>query len=235
MEEVKLDVQVRSQIGTQGAKAVRQNEDMIPGVVYGGNKKPTNVKFDRRTYEKIRRIHHGEVVFHLNVLEGEKKARDYSAIVKEEQHDFVRGTVIHVDFKRISLKEKIEVKVPLTADGEPAGVKKQGGSLDHALWELDIVCLPTDIPEAIHIDVSSLEIGDSIHVKDVVLPQGVVTHHDPEAMVFSVVPPMKEQEAAPSEVDEDAEPEVIKKEKGEDQEAPETQEEKPAEEAEKSE
>ena len=214
MEEVKLEVQIRDQLGSQKVKAVRQKEDMVPGVVYGGGKGPTTIKFDCRTYEKIRRQHHGEIVFHLNVLKGEKKLRDYSAVVKEEQHGFVSGKVVHVDFKRISLKEKIEVKVPLVAQGEAVGVKRDGGSLDHVLWELDAVCLPTDIPEEIYIDVSAMEIGDSIHVSDIVLPQGIVTNHDPEAMVFSVVPPMKEEE--PVEVDEDAEPEVIKKEKAED-------------------
>lgn len=213
MEEVKIDVQIRSEIGSQKVKTVRREEDMVPGIVYGGGKGPTTIKFDCRTYEKIRRQHHGEIVFHLNVMEGKKKLRDYSAIVKEEQHDFVSDKVTHVDFKRISLKEEIEVKVPLVAKGEAVGVKKDGGSLDHVLWELDVVCLPTNIPEEIYIDVSALEIGDSIHVKDIQMPQGVVTHHDLEAMVFSVVPSMKEEE--PVEVDEDAEPEVIKKEKAE--------------------
>ena len=216
MEEVKIDVKIRTQIGSQEVKTVRQNEDMIPGVVYGGGKEPTTIKFDRRTYEKIRRAHHGEIVFHLNVLEGEKKLRDYSAIVKEEQQHCVSGIVTHVDFKRISLKEPIEVKIPLVANGEAVGVKNDGGSLDHALWELDVVCLPTDILGEIRIDVSALEIGDSIHVADIKLPQGLETKHDPEAIVFSVVPPMKEEEVV--EVDADAEPEVIKKEKGADKE-----------------
>jgi len=209
MEEVKLDVQIRSQIGRQKVKTVREDEDMIPAIVYGLDKDPTPVKFDRRTYEKIRRQHHGEIVFHLNVLEGEKKLRDYSAVVKEEQAEVVSGRIMHVDFKRISLKDKIEVRVPLTATGDPVGVKKDGGSLDHVLWELDVVCLPTNIPEEIKVDVSALGVGDSIHVKDIVLPEGLITKHDPEATVFLVVPPMKDEE--PAEIEEGAEPEVIKK------------------------
>jgi len=210
---VKLDAQLREEIGSQKVKVVLREQDMIPGIIYGGKKPPTVIKIDRRSYEKIRREHHGEVVFHLNILEGEKKLRDYSAVVKEEQHDFVTHQIVHVDFKRISLKEKIEVRIPLAAKGEPIGVKKEGGSLDHVLWELDAVCLPTDIPEEIKIDVSALNIGDSIHVKDIQLPEGVVTKHDPEAMIFSVVPPMREEE--PVEADEDVEPELIKKEKEE--------------------
>lgn len=207
MEEVKLDVQTRSQIGSRKVKTVRQ-ADCVPGIVYGGTRKETPIKMDRRAYERIRRLHHGEgVVFHLNVLEGEKKLRDYSAIIKEEQLNPVTDQVVHVDFKRISLKEQIEVKVSVVAKGEAIGAKRDGGSVDHVLWELSVVCLPTQIPPQLEIDVSEMEIGSSIHVKDIVLPEGVVTKHDPEAIVLSVVPPMKEEII--EQPAEEAEPEVI--------------------------
>ncbi|HSV43747.1 MAG TPA: 50S ribosomal protein L25, partial [Candidatus Bathyarchaeia archaeon] len=127
------------------------------------------------------------------------------------QHDCVTDQVIHVDFKRISLTEKVKVSVPLIPKGDPIGVKQGGGSLDHILWELDIICLPMDIPEGIEVDVSHLQVNESIHLKDVVLPKGVETKHDVEAIVFSVAPPMKEE--APVEVPAGAEPEVIQKEK----------------------
>ena len=109
MEEIKLDVQIRSQFNKRGAKEVRR-EDMIPGIVYGGNKTPTAIKFDRGSYEKIRRQHQGEVVFHIKVLEEKKALRDYSAIVKEEQHHAVSDQILHVDFKRISLKERLKLR-----------------------------------------------------------------------------------------------------------------------------
>jgi len=213
MEEVKLDIQIRHEIGSQKAKAVRE-QGMIPGVVYGAGKEAGAIKIDRRTFEKIRREHHGEVVFHLNVLDGEKKVYDCSAVVKEEQHDCVTGHPVHVDFKRISLKDKIEVNVPVAAKGTPVGVKKGGGSLEHILWELDVICLPMDIPEEIVVDVSALEVGDSLHVKDIILPKGVVTEHNPDVIVFSVVTHKAEAEETP--VDESTEPEVIKKEKAAD-------------------
>lgn len=211
MEEVKLDIQIRSEIGSQRVKSVRREQGMIPGVVYGEGKEPTIVKVNRRAFEKIRREHHGEVVFHLNVMEGEKKLRDYSAVVKEEQRDCVTGVPIHVDFQRISLTDSIEVKVPVAAKGTPVGVKKGGGSLEHILWELDIVCLPMNIPEEILVDVSALEVGQVIHVRDIILPAGVVTHHEPETIVFSVVAQRGEAEEESAEGS--AEPEVIKKEK----------------------
>lgn len=209
MDEIKLDVQIRNQIGSRKIKAIRK-ENYVPAIVYGGKKRgPTSIKVDRRAYEHVMRLHQGQsVVFHLNVLEGEKKLRDYSAIVKEEQHDPVSDNLLHIDFHRISLTEEIEVKVSVSTKGEAVGVKEGGGSLDHALWELDIVCLPTNIPEKIEIDVSGLNIGDAIHIKDIVLPEGVVTKHDPEAILASVVPPMKEVEV-PVEGEEEGEPEVI--------------------------
>jgi len=226
MEEIKLDVQVREEIGSRQLKVVR-GEDMIPGIVYGGGKKNTVVKIDRRTFERIRRQHEGEsIILHLNVLEGEKKLRDYSVIVTEEQHNPVSEDIMHIDFKRISLKEEIEVKVPVKTLGEPIGVKQGGGSVDHHLWELDVICLPTDMPERIDIDVSELEIGQAVHVKDLPLPEGVKTNHDPEDIVASVVPPMKEEEEVPVE-DEDAEPEVIgEKKEGKEEEAPAAEEKK---------
>ncbi|MEW5894278.1 MAG: 50S ribosomal protein L25 [Candidatus Omnitrophota bacterium] len=213
MEEVKLEVQVRNEVGSQKIKAVRRNEDMIPGIVYGGGDGASVIKFDRRTYEKARRLHHGEILFHINIMKGKEKAQDYSAVVKEEQRDFVTGNVIHVDFKRISLKEKIEVNVPLVPSGTPIGVKNSGGALEHNLWELDITCLPTDIPEEIRVDVSALNIGDVLHVKDIQLPAGVVTEHDPETVVFSVAAPMRVEEV--TEAPASTEPELIKKAKPE--------------------
>ncbi len=214
MKEVKLDVQIRPEIGRQQVKVVRHEQAMIPAIVYGQGKEAIAVKIDRRTYEKIRREHHGEVVFHLDILDGEKKQQDCSAVVKEEQHDCITGQPIHVDFKQISLTEKITVKVPVVAKGDPVGVKKGGGSLEHILWELDILCLPMDIPEEIAVDVSALEIGQSLHVRDIILPQGVVTEHDGEVIVFSVVA-LREEQELPAEPQGAAEPEVIKKEKPE--------------------
>ncbi len=210
MEQIDLDVLVRQEVGTAKAKAIRR-ENLVPGIVYGGKQKPTAVKVSRKAYERIRREYHGQnVIFRLNVFEGDKKVRDYAALVKEEQHHPVSDQVIHIDFNRISLTDKITIKVAITAKGDAIGVKRDGGSLEHVLWELDIICLPTQIPHHLEVDVSKLEIGDSVHVKDVVLPEGVSTKHDLEAMVMTVVPPMKEEVASEAPA---AELEVIKEKK----------------------
>ena len=214
MEEIKLDVQIRSEIGTRKVKSVK-NQDMIPGIVYGGKEKDTiPVKVDRRIYERIRRQHQGQSsIFHLHVLKGEKKICDYSTIVKEEQFDPVSDRLLHIDFNRISLTDEIEVDVQVEAVGEAIGVKNDGGSLDHTIWSLDIVCVASSIPEKIKVDVSNLHIGEAVYVKDVVLPEGVRTKHDPDAIVMSVLPPMKEEEETPGDLGDSIEPEVIKEKK----------------------
>ncbi len=208
MEEIKLDVQLRN-----GKQKIKSKEDIFPAILYGGKMESMPIKVDRRVYAKITRLLKGQnVIFHLNVLEGDKKIKDFSAIIKEEQLDPVSERLLHIDFQRISLTEEIEVKVPITTKGDAVGVKKDGGSLDHALWELDVICLPTNIPAKIEIEVSHLKIGDAIHVKDLILPQGVKTKHNLESIVVSVVPPMK-AEVTPAEGTVITEPEVLKEKK----------------------
>jgi len=216
MEEIKLDVQVRTakEIGTGKSKGLRNNR-FVPAVVYGGTQKPTTIKLNQRDYGQIMRKHKGEtVLFHLNVFEGDKKLKDYTVILKEEQIHPVTDDLMHVDFKRISLKEEIEVKVHIALKGDAVGVKKDGGVLEQILWELDIICLPTNIPKSIDVDISPLHIGQSIHVKELILPQGVKTKHDPESVVVAVVAPKAEEEVV---VEGDAltEPEVLKEKKPE--------------------
>lgn len=215
MEEIKLDVQVRKQVGSRKVKKLKKDH-FIPAVVYGGRQDSSSVQVDRKTFERIARLHRAEnVIYHLHLLDGDKKLKDYSAITKEVQHDPVTECIVHIDFNRISLTEKIEVKVAIEAKGDPIGVKQDGGSLEHVLWELTVVCLPTQIPQGIEVDVSQLKIQESIQVKDLILPSGVMIKNDPEAIVLTVAPPMKElkpediQAAAPAEV------EVIKEKKKE--------------------
>lgn len=214
MEEIKLDVQLRNQVGSRKIKSIRR-ENAVPAIVYGGETKPTSIKVDRSNYERIMRHHHGQsVIFRLNVMDGEKKLRDYSVIVKEEQHNPVSDQLVHIDFNRISLTKELEVKVPIETKGDPVGVKRDGGSLEHILWELSVICLPTKIPQKIVVEVGHLAIGDAVHVKDISLPEGVRTKQDPDTILVSVIPPMKEEAMAPAEGG-PTEPEVLKEKKPE--------------------
>jgi large subunit ribosomal protein L25 len=204
-----LNVQIRKELGKEKAKKIRA-ADNVPGIVYGGDAEPTPITMDRRNFERIMRDHRGQsVLFHLEVMEGEKKLREDSVILKDEQFHPVSEKVAHVDFQRVNLNEEIEVVVPVEAKGEAVGVKA-GGTLEHMLWELDVVCLPLNIPEKIVVDVSNLNVNDYVLVKDIKLPEGVKTEHDPEATVFVVVHSMKEEAVAATE-GESEEPEVIKK------------------------
>jgi len=229
MEEIQLSVKTRNQFGKEKIKKLR-NHDLIPGVIYGGKRKSTPIEVDRKILERIRRQHHGEIVFALEVLDGDKKSSRCHAMVREEQHHPTSDKIMHVDFIRISLTEKIEAHVPIEVKGEPVGVKKDGGSLEHIIWELSVTCLPTQIPEKIVVDVTPLEIDQVIHVRDIVLPEGVVANQEPDAIVLSVTPPHREEIPEPT-AEEPGEPELIKEkkaEKAEEEEAAES-ESKPAE------
>lgn len=213
MEEIQLEVQIRT---TQGSRKVNEmrRQGLIPGIVYGGKQKPTVIELDGRTYSKIMRQHRGEMVlFHLNVKDGDKKLRDYAAVIKEEQIHPVSDDVIHIDFNRISLTDEIEVKVPVLLKGDAAGVK-QNGILQQSLFELDVMCLPTHIPGHIDIDVSALNIGDMLHVSDIKLSDNVKTKHDLKAVVCTVVAPKKEETESAAEAG-PTEPEVTKEKKKE--------------------
>ncbi len=231
MDEIQLSVQARNQFRKQAVKKLR-GQDFIPGIIYGGRHKTTPIQVQRRIYEQIRRHHHGEIVFSLEVNDGDKKKPSHChAMVREEQHHPTSDRILHVDFIRISLTEKIEAHVPIEIKGEAVGVKRDGGSLDQIIWELSVTCLPTQIPEKVVVDVTSLEIDQAIHIRDVVLPEGVVANQESDEIVVAVKPPHREEILETTEGEEQAEPEVIKEkkaEKAEEEEAPEAQS-KPAE------
>jgi len=213
MEEIPLEVQTRNVLKKQKVKSLRR-ENLIPGVLYGGKRKPVTIQVDRKLFERIRRQHHGEIVFSLSVHDGGKSPARYHAMVREEQHHPVTDKILHVDFIRISLTEKIEAHVPIEAKGEAVGVKRDGGSLEHLLWEMTVSCLPTNIPQKIQVDISGLEINQVIHIKDIQLPEGVVAQHEPDVIVLSVVPPHREEITPAAEAEEGpGEPEVIKEKK----------------------
>lgn len=216
MEQIQLDVQLRKKTGTSQVRKIRR-ENFIPAVVYGAGQDPAAIQADRKIYERIARQHQGQnVIFHLNVLDGAKKLSDYPAIVRDVQLHPVHEQILHIDFHRIDLTKEINVKVAITTRGEAIGVKRDSGTLEHHLWELEVICLPTNIPHHIEVDITNLGIHDAIHVKDIKLPAGVRTEQDPDSSVVSVAGSTQEikpeeQGAAPAEV------EVIKEKKKEEE------------------
>jgi large subunit ribosomal protein L25 len=138
------------------------------------------------------------------------------AIIQEVQHHPVTGRVLHVDFHGVSANEEIESSVPVEVIGEAIGVKSYGGILEQSLRALTISCLPSNLPEFINVDVSALNIGDTLHVKDIVLPAGVTAVEEAERTVFHVTEPKVIVEEAPVAAEAAAAagtPEVIKEKK----------------------
>ncbi|MBL7197399.1 MAG: 50S ribosomal protein L25 [Candidatus Omnitrophica bacterium] len=210
MEQIELNFQTReeNEIGKQGTNRLR-GQGFIPAIIYSAGEKSVAIKLDKKELKKID-ISRESIVLNLVSEKGKK-----TVLIKEVQHHPVSDAVLHIDFNHISLHEKIEVKVPVVIKGEAPGVKVDGGVLEHLLWEVEVECLPTNIPEKFEADVSGFNIGDFVYIKDLSPPSGVKIINDPETAVISVAPPRKEEvkEEAVEEVKE--EPELIRKEKKE--------------------
>lgn len=188
-------------------------DGMIPAVLYGPGRDPLPVAIDRHDFELFIAHHSaGSSVVDLTV-EGQKKA--IPAMIREVQRSVVRGTVQHIDFIEISMNKAVHAVVPLHLVNDPEGVKA-GGVLTTNIHELNVEAKPADLPEVIEADVAALEVGDSLHVSDVVAPTGVTILDDPEAIVASVQAPRVEVEEVAGE-EEMAEPEVIGKAEAEEE------------------
>jgi large subunit ribosomal protein L25 len=195
MKAVALTAYARTQGRRAGAKKLRE-AGRIPAVIYGRQAKPQNLEVDGRTLHDL--LHHAASENLLIDLAVEKDARPQRlALVQEVQHHALSGKVLHVDFHEISESEKVTIMVPIEPVGEAVGVKTGGGVLEHVLFKVKVRCLPKDLPEALHVDVSSLEIGKSIHIGEITAPEGVEILGDKKIPVLSVAAPItEEQEAA---------------------------------------
>ena len=213
MEEIFLDVELREELGKAKVKDLRE-KGFMPAVVYAAGKAPQSIKVLRSDFLHLLHQYRLEsTVINLKIKDN-KKEKARTCLVKEIQYDPVGGDVVHIDFNEISLTKSIKVNVPVVTKGEPIGVKQEGGSLEHILWEIEIECLPTDIPKEIEVDVSQLKMGEAIHIKDINFPPKVKVLNSPEAIVVSVAAPIKEEVVAPPVEGEVAqEPEVIKEKK----------------------
>ena len=225
--EQKLKVAKRTLHGRRPIKGLRR-EGLIPAVVYGRDMKPLSLTVNHRELTRVLHSKMGEHALVKLQLEG-TASWEKPALVHEVQHDPVAGHIVHVDFHAIVLTEQLKVNVPVLLKGEAAGVKEDDGVMEQFLREVEVECLPTDIPEHIEFDVSALRIGDTVHVKQLTAPSNVTIIADPEGAIASIQAPRKEVEPVP-EAAESAEPEVIteKKEEGEDGAAPEKKGEEPA-------
>jgi len=212
-KQVKLAVERRDAIGRAAVRKLKAR-GVVPAVVYGGKEKPEPLQVLRRDVSVMLSHASGENILVELEIAGENATR--TALVQEVQHSPVGGDVLHIDFHAVSMDEKIEADVPLEPVGTANGVKNFGGLLEQSLRALTVSCLPRDLPDKITVDVSNLNIGDSIHVRDIKLPNGVAAKVQPELTVFSVLAPIVEEEPVVPEAEAAAAgPEVIKEKKEE--------------------
>jgi large subunit ribosomal protein L25 len=200
-ESVKLDIQARQGSGTLAATRLRK-QGLLPAVVYGHKQATVPVALSHDEF--VSALRHGARLVELNT-DGSAEA----ALIQDVQWDHLGKDVLHVDFRRVSKDERVVVSVPLHLRGIAPGVSG-GGILDQPLHVLNVECLVTAVPEAVRVNIVELQIGSSIKVKDLHLPEGVKAMNDPEAIVVQVNAP-KVEAAAPAAAPaaESAEPEVI--------------------------
>lgn len=218
MEKVILKAQVRTLTGKKVAKDLR-NQGIIPANVYKGSKGALSLQVAKNELRSALDTKAGEnVIITLKISgapEGEGAAKDRTVLIKEIQREPIKDEILHVDFNEISLTEMLKVNVPLASKGEPVGVKVDGGVLEHIMWELQVECLPADIPEKIEVDVSNLKIGDSVFVKQVAAPEGVKILNDGELIVMGVKAKKVEAPKEEAAIEGAEEPELIRKKKAE--------------------
>lgn len=195
MGENNLQAESRPNTGKGVARKLRA-AGMIPGVIYGAKSDSRPISVDPRSLE---RVLHASGSGMNTLIDLAVDGSDSVVLVKELQRDPIRGAYLHADFYEVDLTKPIEVMVPIHFMGRARGVEF-GGIVDHPVRELDILCLPHVIPDSIEVDISELEIGDSLHVRDLVVPEGVTVLSDPELSIANVETPAVEEEPVVADV-----------------------------------
>ncbi len=219
MKTVDLEVKERRSAGSAEARRMRRS-GMVPGVFYGAGRDSIPLSVEAAALKRALGRERGNVIVNLNFAD---RGETHAAILKDYQSDPLGRGLLHVDFLEVRMDRPIEATVPIGLTGTAAGVR-EGGVMDQTLREVQVRCLPADIPQVIEYDVDVMEIGDSIRVSDLQPPEGVEILDDGEAAVASVLPPtiLKEE---PTEAELEAEAEEAEEAAAEGEEAPEAEEE----------
>jgi large subunit ribosomal protein L25 len=190
MKQVILNAIKREKTGKEICKKLRK-QGLIPAIVYGPHFQPLPIAVKSSELESALIKHKGEtILFNLQLANGEPSK--IQAILKDYQTHPVTDKIIHIDFLAIHEKETITIDVPLEFIGKPVGISK-GGILEILLHELTIECLPSEIPDKITVDISNLDIGDVLHVKDIKVPKGIKVVDNPEETVATILTEAKEE------------------------------------------
>lgn len=208
---IEIEVERREVIGKKARRATAEI-GMIPGIVYGGEREPVPISVDPKKIIQILRSEKGANSILLFSLKGTGSQRH--VMIKDFQIDPVSNDLIHADFTRILMDKKVRVKVPIVYDGVAFGVKNESGLVDVIMREVEVECLPTDIPDRIHVDLTPLKVGDSVKIQDLTAGKNVqILAEDSRLPVVQVEAPRVEVEKAEEQVAEEGaqEPEVIGK------------------------
>lgn len=205
---VTLEATRREERGKNASRRLRA-QGLIPVTIYGGGQDAASTVIVKREFAALLRHYGRNKVFTLKFDGGSTPVK-----IAALQLDPIRGSLLHADLMRISLTEKTTFELPVKTVGEAEGVKTFEGILDLVTKTLEVRCLPTDLPEAIEVDVTALGIGDHLYVKDLQISDKIEVLTEPDKVIVTVIAPRIEEEAAPAEGT-SAEPEVIKKGKTE--------------------
>lgn len=186
-EAIKLAARLRQEV-------IGDKKETIPAVMYGSGVENTSLSVNRNEFERVFAQSGESGLISLQIQDGQ----DYPVIVKDYQLDPVKQRIIHIDFYKVNMNEKVTAEVALEFVGDAPAVKTYGGIVVHNFDALEIECLPSDLMQKVEIDISTLEnIGDAIHVADIKLPQGVVFKHESTDIVVHVIEPSKVVEETP--------------------------------------
>lgn len=192
MEKIKIKADIR-EVGKKGLNRRLRRDGFVPAILYGKKENPLGLVIGAKEFTALMKGASGiNVLMDLEVA-GEKSAS--VVMLKDYQTDALTHKITHIDLLKIDLKEKVTVKIPLHLTGKSVGAT-QGGLIEQSRRELEITCLPGNIPDKIDVDITGLDIGNSLHVKDLKLPLGVEIPHGVDFTIVSIVAP-KEEEAAP--------------------------------------
>ena len=184
-EEIALALQERQEKGGGPVGRLRCLEKMLPGIVYGCHQEPMSFKVEARSLERALSQGGQNAIFLLPAANGQDVER---TVVREIQYHKVSGDILHVDLLRIDSKAELRVQVPIVTRGEPEGVRTSGGALQQTLSRLEMQCLASELPSRVEIEISDLEIGDSVHVEELIEQDSRIST-DPEVTIVSVLAP----------------------------------------------
>jgi len=191
LELIDLKTNIRTGRGNGAARVLRRN-GQIPAVLYGPGREPVLLSVSTNALEQVlKKSKAGEILVNLTIQNGDTTQRP--AMIREMQTDPLSRNFLHVDFYEIALDRKLRVGVPIVAKGKSKGVE-MGGIMQIVRREIEVLCLPLDIPDSIELDITDLDIGDAIHVKDIPFKAGLELPDDTNFTVLTVVSPKREAE-----------------------------------------